>query len=51
MTEPTYDERLDDDEPRFELVDEDVHYDGPDEPSVGREFYEEPYAGPHPEDD
>jgi hypothetical protein len=31
------------DQPQFVLVedDEDVHYDGPDEPPVGREFYEE----------
>ena len=32
----------DDDQPQFVLVDdEDVHYDEPDEPPVGREFYEE----------
>jgi hypothetical protein len=36
---------VDDDQPQFVLVedepDEDTHHDGPDEPPVGREFYEE----------
>lgn len=48
MTDPTQDpahttRRIDDDEPQFRVVDdgEDVHYDGPDEPPVGREFYTE----------
>jgi hypothetical protein len=41
--DPVHSRRLDDDEPQFHVVDdgEDVHYDGPDEPPVGREFYEE----------
>lgn len=31
---------LKDDEPKFELI-EDEHFEGPDEPPIGREFYEE----------